>query len=103
MIRMVFDPELEIYKPERRDALLNALAKGNFRVAVVEHQNQKTTFIVYTDMQAYDLITIHMSKAKNYAICSGCNSIHFKTEATCKDMFRCPCGTYVNKPKKSDL
>lgn len=104
MIRILFDADLKVYEPQKLNALVGALVKGGLKPDVILHDGNnkgKVTFVLRnTEMQAYDLITLRMPNAKHYAICGGCNSIHFKTEHTYKELFRCPCGTYVNKPIK---
>lgn len=101
MIRIVFDPEHNLADPIKGEAALNKVQKIGFKAALIPHSKTKgATIVIYTDMQAYDFVHIHMNKAQNYVICQGCNSVHFKTEDTWTDMFRCPCGAWLNKPRK---
>lgn len=100
MIRIVFDAGLNMTDPVKAKAAVEKIGAVFKDVVAIPHANGQMTIIVRsTDMQAYDFMTIHMTKAKNFVLCDGCQSVHFKTEENVKDVFRCPCGKVLNKTK----
>ena len=94
MIRMVFYPELDTDEAK----LLRMVAKlAPLQCRTLIKPDCRNFIFIETSQFADNLA--YQLKAKNYIYCKGCNSLHFKTEHTCKDAFICMCGMTLNKLK----